>query len=597
MKARTKKRKKSKKEKKKPLLEKMRLLVDGGSPIAEAARKVEEESGWKAESLRRAFYRTLVPHEKRHKNMVLTKREESWLLGAVLALSTTSKPLSKIQARAWVKAWKGLKGERAGLSSVNNFLEHFQDRLHVTKAGTICRRRVKKPTLSLSEDFVEVYEELLESGVYGEANIINVDEKLAQFPYPVSGTQKIVHRGVNTGKLALHKSRAPVSVIPFAAANGELVMQAFIFPYVELMSGNFARDFYVYKPKYPKRGDTHNVYLFSKKGRNNKECWDAIVFCFCEWWKHLHPGLHALLIFDGGAGHGSTAAIEYMVQSDMQGLFLPKRSTHFDQPLDDAPFGLFEKNLRKVVSDFFVVDTTAQREVRNIISQHVQEISRQSLTSEAIKRGFKATGLWPLNKELILRRARENVGVVEEDIRPEDSDFREGYLAFGGTVVSKPAEDMEYIGEAEVREHQVYLAEDLLENALRRGTKRKAGGSHGRPGRYLPLEAQLPKYEERKAQGERKLKENQEHEDENVAKKWSDEEWLRANTCCVCRAVYSGGQRWEAPNCEAFWCCVHCKGCARHLLDRHANECLDCKNPNFSRENAIAEADFEVVDL
>jgi len=574
----SKKKRENKKKEKKEIFEKIHLLVSNGNNVVSSCKNVVENTCYGANPIRVEYYRWCTKKEKTHGNLVLTKDEDSWLYGIVLAFATSHHPLTQCQAAAIIKRWKGLEGNRAGESSVKSFLKKYHNSLRCNKIGITPIRRLRRKTLGLVEQFVEVYKGLLDSGKYSEKNIINVDEKLLHFYSSYTPDKRIHYKGLNNAKQESTTSSGAGCVVPFISAEGKLVMQAYIFPITELKNENVSRDFCVYAPLYPKRNDTPVIYLFSKRGRNNQKCWAAMVYYFCEYWKLLNPGLHALMIFDGGCGHTSKDAIISLQENNIQGLFLPPNTTHFTQPLDDVPFGMFGKNLKNEISNYLVADTVKRRKIKTVISSLVIDISKESFTEKSIRAGFKHTGLFPFDEDLIKKRANLNVGNLDNDILPKDSPFREGYKVVKEMLRNKDPADMKFIDEVNVVENQVFLANDILKKSKKKNKKRKSRGKKG--GAYASTwdEKSRQRYEEKKLRGEKVVEKKKKEEEGKEDYCWRNSDWLRENTCFIFRAEYYRGNGWEATDCETHWYCWNCRGLAHRFLAGHEESCEECKN-------------------
>jgi len=146
------------------------------------------------------------------------------------------------------------------------------------------------------------------------------------------------------------------------------------------------------------------------------------------------------------------------LQNNIEPVFFPSQTTHIMQPLDDAPFGLFGKNLRNEISNFLITNRVERNTIKGFISKATIEIARESFTKESIQAAFKHTGIFPFDEEILRQRAKENVGKVKYEELPKDSPFREGYRTVRNMLRPKEFNGVEYVGEAEVEKEKSLLA-------------------------------------------------------------------------------------------------------------------------------------------
>jgi 4-hydroxybenzoate polyprenyltransferase len=134
--------------------------------------------------------------------------------------------------------------------------------------------------------------------------------------------------------------------------------------------------------------------------------------------KPADPSEPRLLVVDGHGSHESTDFMWLCFKNNIHLLFLPPHTSHVLQPLDLAVFSALKTAYRKELGNLIsLTDFTAVGK-RGFLDCY----RRASLTSQNIRSGWKATGLWPvtLAKPLLSRLLLENSN--KAPILPVNSD-------------------------------------------------------------------------------------------------------------------------------------------------------------------------------
>lgn len=121
------------------------------------------------------------------------------------------------------------------------------------------------------------------------------------------------------------------------------------------------------------------------------------------------PSEPRLLILDGHGSHETTEFLWLCYSNNIHMLFLPPHSSHILQPLDLAVFSSLKKAYRRHVGLLDGISDATPIGKRNFINcYHKARI--ESITAQNIKSGWRASGLWPLNraKPLMSRLLLEN---------------------------------------------------------------------------------------------------------------------------------------------------------------------------------------------
>ena len=121
---------------------------------------------------------------------------------------------------------------------------------------------------------------------------------------------------------------------------------------------------------------------------------------YIEWFKFFLQSIPSvrpvLLIQDGHGSHVSIELIEMARSNDVHLLCLPAHTSHLLQPLDVGVFKSFKSNFNKACSKY--MSSHPGRVVTvEVLASMVSEAYSASFTPVNIMKGFKKTGIWPIN--------------------------------------------------------------------------------------------------------------------------------------------------------------------------------------------------------
>lgn len=121
---------------------------------------------------------------------------------------------------------------------------------------------------------------------------------------------------------------------------------------------------------------------------------------FLEWFnfflQNIPPARPVLLPQDGHGVHVSIELIELAHANDVHLLCLPAHTSHLLQPLDVGVFKSFKSNFNKACSNY-MSKNPGRVVTEDLIASLVSEAYVASFTPIYIMKGFKKTGVWPIN--------------------------------------------------------------------------------------------------------------------------------------------------------------------------------------------------------
>ncbi|KAI1001065.1 hypothetical protein K3495_g7134 [Podosphaera aphanis] len=110
---------------------------------------------------------------------------------------------------------------------------------------------------------------------------------------------------------------------------------------------------------------------------------------------------YRLLLLDR---HGSHADVEFMwtcYQNKIVCLYLPAHTSHILQPLDLAPFSVVKSKYRQEIQALASIDDAAPVKKERFITSY-NKARIEGLSGRVIRAGWRASGLWIYNPELVL---------------------------------------------------------------------------------------------------------------------------------------------------------------------------------------------------
>ena len=131
----------------------------------------------------------------------------------------------------------------------------------------------------------------------------------------------------------------------------------------------------------------------------------------------MSPERRHLLILDG---HNSHVTLEVVAQAKAAGLdllTLPSHTSHALQPLDCSVFKPFKNNFR-AYRDYWSSQNVAKVACKETLAHWVSLALRKALTEKNIKSGFRAAGIFLLDRGAILRHLKPSIVYSQEPQQP-----------------------------------------------------------------------------------------------------------------------------------------------------------------------------------
>ena len=378
-------------------------------------------------SLRNAMIRFKVPRNTLHRYMKLNTNKESpsflnmghptaLLLHEerVLAQNFASMadwgcPLSHMDIKMVVKDYLTRSGRDVpcfknnvpGKDWVNSFIKRYSHILSKRMCQNISRKRAEISSESVNKFFDNITP-LLE-GV-PPSNIINYDE--TNFSNDPGASKLVFRRGIKYPERVLNVTKTSYSVMFAGSAAGDILP-----PYVVYKGQRL-------EARWTEGGPHMCRYNVSKSG-----WFDSSTFL--DWFKcQLVPFCRNLegkkvVIGDNLPAHLNEEVFELCNSHNITFTFLPPNTTHLMQPLDVAFFGPMKSKWRAVLLDWKKglgknLQTLPKDWFPRLLGSLIAELNPS--TERNMKSAFAATGLYPLDRQRVLKKLDKEAPTTSTDV-------------------------------------------------------------------------------------------------------------------------------------------------------------------------------------
>lgn len=318
---------------------------------------------------------------------------ELLLVSAINTLQEWRVPMTSLEIRMLVKNYLDrlhlpediFQGNMPG----RDWLKSFMKRHRLTKRrADNCRSSRAK----VSPATVNTYFDHLEKELEGipASNIFNYDEtNLSDDP---GSLEVIVRRGLRRVERIVEHSKASTSVMFCGSADGKYLPPMIVY---KCASGATYESWVT-------DGPLGAQYAATKKG------WFDMA-TFSQWFSKVFlPVAKKLsgpiaLIGDNLGCHFSPEVIDLCRKHDIKFITLPPNSTHLCQPFDVAVFRSLKRHWRKILYDWRKSSRRTGSIPKGQIPSLIKELCSK-LEGEHLKSGFRATGIYPLDRQEVLNR-------------------------------------------------------------------------------------------------------------------------------------------------------------------------------------------------
>lgn len=324
---------------------------------------------------------------------ILTEQQENDLVEKIIRFAQRGFPLTaKVVRRSVYRFCEQLnvnhkfnkEKQLAGKEWYRSFLRRHPN-ISERKAQQLNPARAQKLNHFIVDDYFEKLKNLLDrTGLkYKPGNIYNMDEKGCRLM--LHHQQKVLaEKGSRRVHLIGSEHGENVTIVACANALGHVI------PPMILFKGQRS------KPTFSDGLPVGSVVHMTQKGSMTTEI-------FLKWLDHFKQFMSpppTILIFDGASSHLDVTIAEKAELLQIELLCLPSNTTHELQPLDKSVFRSFESHWDQELLDYW--DQHPDRRLnKERFSDIFTPVWGKCMTISNVCNGFKATGIYPFNKNVI----------------------------------------------------------------------------------------------------------------------------------------------------------------------------------------------------
>ncbi|XP_072934902.1 uncharacterized protein [Epargyreus clarus] len=328
----------------------------------------------------------------------LSAEEEDKIVKVLQASSSFGSPVTKLDLKLLVHEYlkknsreHTFKNKIPGDAWVQSFLARHADELTLRTTQNISKPRAEKGAQELADYFNNLRATLKDIPA---ENIVNFDEtNLSDDP----GSSKcIFRRGVKYPERIVNSTKGNISLMFTATASGKCLPLYVVYKATNLYS------------EWVKGGPSDTRYNCTKSGWFDSNMFENYFETIILPWARETVGTK-VVICDNLSSHLNIKVVEVCEQHDIKFVFIPPRSTHLTQPLDVAFFAPLKRCWRKILFQYKLhnpTQTILNKKHFPKLLKELTEAIRMTETKNIIS-GFKASGIFPLNPQEVLKKIPE----------------------------------------------------------------------------------------------------------------------------------------------------------------------------------------------
>ncbi len=336
-----------------------------------------------------------------HQRM-FTKSFEYYLAILIIELSRRDLPVSKDDlltiARLTAKKSKFIVGK-------NWFSRWLKDHGKLIKLNKVKYISAKRKSITLIENcqrFIKSVKSFQLIHNWNSNVIINCDEIRFNTKRDQINQTYLVERGSSTISISKPSTIQSISALPFVTGSGQLLLMAYIMPANTKKNKVINKTFFHTDHRMTKRGQALNkCYIWTDRGWVTLDAWKKIIQFFIRITKSYFGDRTGILILDRLASHMNMDVVIQLQKANIQSIFLPGKSTHFLQPLDQAPFANFKNKFRKLLTRLDLVPIHNRSPPKELVNL-IMDAEEMSFTKQSIIKSFRSTGLIPFSEKVIV---------------------------------------------------------------------------------------------------------------------------------------------------------------------------------------------------
>lgn len=318
------------------------------------------------------------------------------------------------------KTVKVFNDNKPGKDWMRRFLRRYKSQLSLKFCENIKRVRAEVSAQTIAEYFEELSKSI--EGI-PPSNILNYDE--TNFVDDPGAEKAVVRRGSRHPHIVRDHSKSSVSVMFAGTASGEVLPLYIVYK---------AKHLY---PAWTEKGGEGWRYNRSDSGWFDATIFEDWFFNTCLPYFRRLKG-RKLMIGDNLSSHVSIRVVQACEDNNIKFLLLPPNCTHLLQPLDVTFFRPMKIMWRKQLGNWKNKNRGVLPKTEFPALLNTALLSMENRV-ENMKKGFEATGIYPFNKERVLKNLPDN---TPQQPSPHDpaawSSSFESFLREARTPASNP---------------------------------------------------------------------------------------------------------------------------------------------------------------
>ena len=445
---------------------------------------------------------------------------------------------------------------------MNGWISRNADLIKSTKINYIEHARHLPSLQSRCEAFYSILEEYRSIIHFHPDIIINVDETRIDSHKCQSKKTVVISSEVGKVNLSNMKYRQSRSLITFVNASGNVLLNVLVSP----TTGEIGKEKIVSIPMKTKpsiKGDVLNrMYAWNKSGWVSKQIWLQSVNKFIKIMKTLFNGRRVVLILDRLAAHLDLEILSLLLKNNIYTFFIPTKSSHLVQPLDQLIFANFKKVLRQKIWNF---QTTHGYNVKVPIDNLIMESEVEAFTPQVVKKSFEVVGLMPFNIEKMKAKVSkfllEKGGKLIETNDDSSTDRIKKMMKSILLAEHSKEKTMKISTEKVIQKNgEVYSVYELQARTLKIQKEKKEKQLKAEELKIKKRKEREKKRKEREEMRRRRIDERKKKRERNlVTVNVKTEERLK-NMCSICHKIYRKGKDWKICSFCMIW-----KVCGRSM--------------------------------
>ena len=423
--------------------------------------------------------------------------------------------------------------------------------------------RMARDLRSRCLEFSDILDDYQSEIVFHEDIMVNADETRIDTSSYKPYTKAVYSSRQKLALVAKEKPCQVRSMITFCNASGNVLLNVVAIPCGSSKKLEKLGKVFIDNSGSRKKNILNSAYTWTAKGWITKVVWKQSVKLFVGIMKNLFPGCQVILIIDKLAAHMDWEIVQYLYDNGVYCFFfLPKKSSHILQSLDQMMFDNFKNFARNFFFEFQQMHIEKEKlPFDSIIHQAVEK----AFTKKVVCKSFEMVGLCPFLKSKMIDKIIENTPKTQDQLvnpmmndmdmvyKKQLGDLQPNHKSSTIETQSRQEKVMVKIGEVYTTYQLIARKQQQQEIKKRKEIKLKQIREEKKRKREEKKRELMQRREERK---KKRLICQQE-------KKWKIQQQRKRqqpNKCLLCSSLQSEGEYWYiCSKCKSFRICSHCE--------------------------------------